>query len=212
MATYISAQARAAIQRAMKEYAPGGGFGKGVEAGLERGRTQATSSGMQNLVSAGLAGTTMAAGLGKKYEEEVAAPTRARVEDIRSERISALETILAQMEQGGYQAAVGRQFQAGQSALNRLMQPQPTNPYMQNLGGGQAPSVTQPVKTPTVQSTPQMPVAPDVTASAKKAYTPSWTPGEWVASVTEGGKTDRYVYNQEGQIVKESEYNASRTF
>jgi len=128
----VSSEARSALQSAMARYAPGGGFGRGIEAGLERGRTQALSSGMQNLVSSGLAGTTMAGGLGKKYEEEVAAPARANLESIRAERISALQAMLAQMEQAGYQSklgmrfgasesALGREFSASQAALNRAM-------------------------------------------------------------------------------------------
>ena len=104
----VSADARSALQRAMDQYRPGGGFSKGVEAALERGRIKSEASGMQNLVSSGLAGTTMAAGLGKKYEEEVASPARARMESIRAEKISGLEAILAEMEQGGFQAELNR--------------------------------------------------------------------------------------------------------
>jgi len=120
----ISSEARSALQEAMARYKPGGGFGQGIEAGLQRGRTQALSSGMQNLVSSGLAGTTIAGGLGKKYEEEVAAPTRANLESIRADKLSALQIMLAQMEQSGYQAGLGRQFTASQSALNRGFQAQ----------------------------------------------------------------------------------------
>lgn len=118
----VSPEARTAIQTAMAQYKEGGGFGQGVEAGLQRGRTQAMSSGMQNLVSSGLAGTTIAGGLGKKYEEEVAAPTRANVASVRAERTSALQAMLAQMEQGGFQAGLNRQFAASESAANRSLQ------------------------------------------------------------------------------------------
>ena len=115
----VSSEARTALQAAMDRYKPGGSYGAGVEAALGRGRTQTLSSGMQNLVSSGLAGTTMAGGLGKKYEEEVAAPTRAGVESVRAERISGLQVMLAQMEQGGHQAKLGRQFAASESGLGR---------------------------------------------------------------------------------------------
>ncbi len=103
--------AGAALQRAKAQYAPGGGFGKGVEAGLERGRVKAMASGMQGLVGAGLAGTTMAGGLGLRYEEEVAAPVRAGVEERRAQAISGIET---------QEAGMG--FQAGQAGAQRGLQ------------------------------------------------------------------------------------------
>lgn len=116
MATYIGGdgvdpEARTAIERAIARYAPGGGFGKGVEAALERGRTKAVTGGMQALVSAGLAGTTRPAGLAKKYEEEVGMPTRARVEETRAGAISGLETLKAQVIQGATEATRTRALQ-----------------------------------------------------------------------------------------------------
>lgn len=100
-----------ALDRAIAFYREGGGFGKGVEAGIERGRVKAVAGGMQGLVSAGLAGTTMMGGLGKKYEEEVAMPARARVEETRAERISGLEVLKAQITQGATEAARVRALQ-----------------------------------------------------------------------------------------------------
>jgi len=107
----IDPSALEAIQRAKAYYQPGGGFGKGVEAGLERGRVKAVSAGMQHLVGAGLAGTTMAGTLGKKYEEEVGAPTRLGVEERRAQAISGIEMT---------QAGMG--FQAGQTGMQRSLQ------------------------------------------------------------------------------------------
>ncbi len=100
-----------ALEKAMAFYREGGGYGKGVEAGLERGRVKAVAGGMQGLVSAGLAGTTMMGGLGKKYEEEVAMPARARVEETRAQAISGLETLKAQIIQGATEAARTRALQ-----------------------------------------------------------------------------------------------------
>jgi hypothetical protein len=65
-----------------------GTFMKATEAGLARGKSQAVASGTQSLVSSGLASTTQAAGLGKKYEEEVGAPTRLKAADISAQRLS----------------------------------------------------------------------------------------------------------------------------
>jgi len=107
----VNAATLAAIQRAKAQYAPGGGFGRGVEAGLERGRVKTLAAGMQSLVGAGLAGTTMAAGLGKRYEEEVAAPTRLSVEEQRAQAISGIEM-----------AQAGMGFQAGQAGAQRSLQ------------------------------------------------------------------------------------------
>lgn len=107
----INKAALAAIQRAKAYYEPGGGFGKGVEAGLERGRVKAVSAGMQHLVGAGLAGTTMAGGLGKRYEEEVGMPARLGVEERRAQAISGIEM-----------AQAGMGFQAGEAGAQRSLQ------------------------------------------------------------------------------------------
>ena len=175
----VSSEARTALQKAMAQYQPGGGLGVGVEAGLERGRVKALSSGMQHLVSAGLAGTTMAGGLGKKYEEEVAAPARARVEDIRAEKLSSLQLMLAQMEQGGYQAGLGREFQATQAALGRQFQ-----------GTQAAQRIRQTTPTPTPISTRQ-----------PSAYAKGITPGTqtypgWMDSSTNIMRAATTAYKQ----------------
>ena len=118
----ISSTALAALRKAKAQYAPGGGFGKGIEAGLERGRVKAVSAGMQNLVSAGLAGTTMAGGLGMRFEEEVAAPTRAGLEGERARAISGIEMAEAGMGFQAGQTGLQRGFQAGESAAQRSLQ------------------------------------------------------------------------------------------
>ena len=107
----MNAETLAAIERAKAQYAPGGGFGKGTEAGLERGRVKAMASGMQGLVGAGLAGTTMAGTLGKKYEEEVGTPTRLGVEERRAQALSGIEM-----------AQAGMGFQAGQAGVQTSLQ------------------------------------------------------------------------------------------
>ena len=112
----LSREARSAWEKAIAQYGPEGGYGKGVEAGLERGRTKAVAGGMQSLVSAGLAGTTMAGGLGKKYEEEVGAPTRARVEEVRAQAVANLQAGLAGAEQRGYETAEERALRERLSA------------------------------------------------------------------------------------------------
>lgn len=146
----ISSAASEALQRAMAYYAPGGGYGAGVEAGLERGRVKAVAGGMQSLVSAGLAGTTMAAGLGKKYEEEVGMPARARVEETRAGAIAGLETMKAQIIQGATESARSRALQTYLAQLQAGTSLQ--------LGAMRQPSIT-PISAPTVTPTrPEQPV------------------------------------------------------
>ena len=161
----VSPGATSAIQKAMAQYAPGGGYGKGIEADLERGRVKSVASGMQNLVSSGLANTTMAGGLGKKYEEEVAAPTRANMEETRASAIASLQAMLAQMEQGGFQAGLDRQFTADQSMLNR---PQPSiSSYSPPAYSAPAPRTSAPSLQPSV-SAPRK--RPSILDSATRAY------------------------------------------
>ena len=112
----LSPAASSAFQQAIDYYSPDGGFGAGVEAALERGQKKAVAAGGQALASAGLAGTSMMAGLGKKYEEEVAAPTRAGVESERASRLSGLYASMAGAEQAGYESAADRAMREGLSA------------------------------------------------------------------------------------------------
>ena len=72
----------------IKRYQPGGGYGAGALASYERGKTGAVGAGMQQLVSSGLANTTVAATIGKKYEEEVGTPFKLQLQDVQSQRLS----------------------------------------------------------------------------------------------------------------------------
>jgi len=98
-------QAIGLYDRMISQYEEGGSFGQGVEARLDRLKTQTVAGGMQNLVSSRLANTTMTAGLGQKFAEEVAAPTMLSMEDLRTQRLSsALEgkaNLLSMVEDTG---------------------------------------------------------------------------------------------------------------
>lgn len=72
----------------IERYQPGGGYGEGALASYERGKTKAVGAGMQQLVSSGLANTTVAATIGKKYEEEVGTPFKLQLQDVQSQRLS----------------------------------------------------------------------------------------------------------------------------
>lgn len=134
--------ARAAYGQAIGQFAPGGGYMKGIEAGLERGRTKAVAGGMQNLVSAGMSNVTTAAGLGKKYEEEVAAPTRAGATTQRVQALANLQARLGGAEQSAFESGAGRRMSYTQSMMANIPQVQMSqarpspNPYMRPLIGG----------------------------------------------------------------------------
>ena len=136
--TGLTPKSRAAFEKAMEMYRPGGGFGAGVEAGLERGRVRTVASGTQRLVTAGLAGTTMAAGLGKKYEEEVAAPTRAGVESERAQRLSSLYAAMGMAEQGAVEAGAGRQLGYAQLGASQVASAGQLGLGYAQVGAGQA--------------------------------------------------------------------------
>lgn len=74
---------RGLLDQIIQMYQPGGSFGKGTEAMLTRQKEKDLASATQSLVSSGLFGTTMAAGLPKKWEEEVGMPSRLKLEDVR---------------------------------------------------------------------------------------------------------------------------------
>lgn len=141
-ASGVTPAASEALERAIAYYSPEGGYGKGVEAGIERGRVKAVSGGMQALVSAGLAGTTMAGGLGKKFEEEVAMPTRARVEESRGKATAELEVLKAQIIQGATEAARTR-------ALQTYLAKMQSGTQLQLAAMRQTPSIVQARPEPT---------------------------------------------------------------
>jgi len=94
-------------------FRPGGAYGAGMEAQIARGKTRDVAAAMQQLVSSGLYGTTLAAGLPKKWEEEIGMPARQKLEDIRMERLTQ-----AQMGKAGF--------------LERIQEPYPDYmPFMQ---------------------------------------------------------------------------------
>jgi hypothetical protein len=142
----LTTEARGAFSKAIDPYRPGGSFGAGIEAGLGRARTRFMSSGMQNLVSAGLAGTTMGAGLAGKFAEEVAAPTIAGAESERARRLSSLYTALGGAEQAGFESAAGR------SLSERLAQLQSGTSLA--IAGMRRPTGRTTFATPTITSRP----------------------------------------------------------
>jgi hypothetical protein len=81
-------EVRGILDEVIGLYRSGGAFGQGVEAQLERERTKTMASGQQALIGSGLFNTTQQAGLAGKFAEEVAMPTRMKLEDLRMDRLS----------------------------------------------------------------------------------------------------------------------------
>lgn len=133
----VTAVSRTAVDKAVLEsisgllseakglYAPGGGYMAGIEAQLSRGRTRAVTGGMQGLAAAGLASTSMAGGLARKYEEEVAAPTMAQA---TTQRLAALAG-LAQTE-AGFQAQLASRETTQRTTTAPLTTEQITSPRL----------------------------------------------------------------------------------
>lgn len=81
-------QAMSIYDEIIKRYQPGGGFGKAALGLLEKQKTRDVGGQTQQMISSGLYGTTTTAGLPSKWEAEVGAPSRLRLEDIMMERLS----------------------------------------------------------------------------------------------------------------------------
>jgi hypothetical protein len=67
---------------------PGGAFEKSALSQLATQKRSDVGSETQNLISSGLFNTTTAAGVGTKWESQVGAPSRLKLEDIQQQRLS----------------------------------------------------------------------------------------------------------------------------
>jgi len=82
------AQALAIYDKIISQYQPGGEYLKGAEAELEREKGRTVAAETQDLISSGLFGTSITAGLGQKWEAEVGMPARLKLEDVRMGRLA----------------------------------------------------------------------------------------------------------------------------
>ena len=78
-------------ERAIKRYQPGGAFEQRGLAEIERQKTKGVGRETQQLISSGLFGTTTMSGVGRRWEAEVGAPARGRLEDIMQQRVTEAE-------------------------------------------------------------------------------------------------------------------------
>jgi len=105
------------LDKIIARYSAEGGFGKAEEALLKREKTKAMASGQQRLVSAGLAGTTVGAGMEQRWEEERGIPERLRLEDIRTQRLTE-----AMAAKAGYMEREGARAEATSLAQQQMAQ------------------------------------------------------------------------------------------
>jgi len=127
------------FDRIIKQEETGDVSEKAIEAAIGRGSVKAVAQGTQSLVSSGLASTTQAAGLGKKFEEEVGVPARLRAADIRQQRLSgALRDKAGFIERRedvgpdfGTIAGLAKSIGAGRQARRRT--PSAPQPYKRDL-------------------------------------------------------------------------------
>ena len=75
----------------MKRFQPGGAFERAGLGQIERAKTKGTGKEMQQMISSGLFGTTTAAQTGRRWEAEVGAPARLRLEDIMQQRLTGIQ-------------------------------------------------------------------------------------------------------------------------
>ncbi len=82
------AEALQIYDEVISTYQPEGGFLAGAEAELGKQKGRAVAGQEQSLVSSGLFGTSITAGLGQKWEAEVGQPARLKLEDVRMGRLT----------------------------------------------------------------------------------------------------------------------------
>lgn len=146
---------RKLFAEAKELYAPEGAYMGGVEAQVKRGKKRAVAGGMQGLVAAGLGGTSMMGGLGKKYEEEVAQPALAQAE---TTRLSFLANLM--QSQAGAEAQMAPRYttQYGYSAQDTSQWGIPRRPTVPTGTTSVARPVTRPTAAPRAAAPAAAPV------------------------------------------------------
>ena len=79
-------QIEAMYDKMMGMVGPGGAFEKRGLGEIEAAKTKGVGKETQQMISSGMYGTTTATGVGRKWEADVGAPARLRLEDIMQQR------------------------------------------------------------------------------------------------------------------------------
>ena len=106
------------LDSVIARYQPGGAYGEAALGTLETRKKKTLASQRQSLTSSGLSGTTVSAGLGKKFEEDIGTPTRLGIEETR---VGAL-TQAMQAKAGFMERGQARQDQLLKDAYERFAQ------------------------------------------------------------------------------------------
>lgn len=164
------------FSKAMERYQPGGQFGRRELALLGRAKKKSLAKGYQSAVSAGLGGTSVPEAMGVKFEEEVGAPTRAGLEDVRSQRLNELL-----MSKAGYLGGLSGQKTTA-TTISKQQAPQTQFGGLPIIGGGVGGSTGMSL-TPDIQT-------PYYQRQAKHAATVAEInqPGFGAAQIPEGGR------------------------
>ena len=185
------AQAMSIYDEIIKRYQPGGTFGKAALGQLETQKVRDVGRETQQMISSGLYGTTTTAGLPTKWEAEVGAPSRLRLEDIMMQRLSQAQIGKAGFierredvypDVGAYAGYEERAAAAKPSTTWGQYDPN----YMQSLFGGLtgAPGIGGGKTTPTTTAAPaKTPTAPAKTAPPPGSPQSLWEAGTWGQSL-----------------------------
>ncbi len=132
------------LDEIIQRYQPGGGFGKAALGVLETRKGKTLAKQQQSLVSAGLGGSTIGAGFGKKFEEDVGTPFRLGVEE---QRLGAL-TQAMQAKAGYLERGEEREFASAEAKKERdlrefqsLLSNRPTGPATPAFPSGDSASM-----------------------------------------------------------------------
>jgi len=112
---------RGLFEAAIARLQPGNAMERAAFEGIESGKRTAVGSAMQNLVSGGMAGSSLAGSV-PIIAEKAAASSRLGVTAAREQLLSGVETNLAGLLFQGEETEKGRQFTAAQNQLNQEFQ------------------------------------------------------------------------------------------
>jgi len=173
------------------KYQPGGEYMRGLEAQLEREREKTMAAGMQNLVGRGLSGTTLGQTQAMQFAEDVAAPTRARMEDIRMDKLVEAMTgkagVLERVEDVGPDPGLVAQLsmQAAAAPITRASSFQPRGglDWLSAPAGTPMGFQTPTYQSPTMPAVPQVsqPYQPHVSGELRGQSMPQLTSQQWAA-------------------------------
>lgn len=146
------AQAMQIYDEIVSRYRPGGAFQAAQFGELEKQKARDIGAETQQLISGGLFGTSVTAGLPRKWEAEVGAPARLKLEDIMMQRLSQAQIGKAGfMERredvypdvGAYAGYAGQRAAAQtQPAPYRSTSPGPLERSRMLFGGATTPTAT----------------------------------------------------------------------